>query len=484
MKDTENTASSFAAGPILYARGSDGERCVLTALVVTTQGREVPALLPDGGEPIEPRHAAALFGHDAWLYDFALPVGTDAGYSLAGERHPVVTDLTGDTRFAFVSCNGQENGDEDRDPEHRDVMWRRLRDEHQASPFSLLIHGGDQLYADEAVEVHPDSRRWSEAADDDRPKVPASEEMREALRRYFFFRYLAQMRQPAAAVLYAQVPSMMIWDDHDICDGWGSHPAPFQNSPVGQALFAAAREAFLLFQMGATADELPAIVGDRSGRSLASAAFFPGFGIALPDLRSERTPERVMGDTGWQAFENALDAMPDGARRFVISSVPTLGPRLSLVESLLDFYPKKQKYEDDLRDQWQSRGHRGEWRRWLAALERQSTEHGAAITVISGEIHLAARATMRFSNGEMLHQLVASGITHPEPPQAFAMGLALLSTLGDSPLEGRPIRIRALPGQRWRYTAERNYLVVERRGALWTAAWELERSGRTPALAI
>ena len=39
-----------------------------------------------------------------------------------------------------------------------------------------------------------------------------------------------------------------------------------------------------------------------------------------------------------------------------------------------------------------------------------------------------------------------------------------------------------LPGQRHRYIAQRNFLVLDRRKGAWQAAWDLEDSGRTPAL--
>ena len=55
---------------------------------------------------------------------------------------------------------------------------------------------------------------------------------------------------------------------------------------------------------------------------------------------------------------------------------------------------------------------------------------------------------------------------------------------GDAPLPGHPIRIRRIPGQAGRYAAERNYLVLERQGADWSASWELETSGRSAPLAL
>ncbi|RIX99748.1 alkaline phosphatase family protein [Aureimonas flava] len=481
---TENHEPALVAGPALYARGADAAGLRLGLVAVTREGAGPPRLEADGAEPVALSERARLFGHRVWGADFALPAGPDAGYRLDGRRFRVRSDLSGDVAVGFVSCNGQENGDETRSHEDRDVMWRRLAAEHRARPFALLLHGGDQLYADEAVQAHPETRRWAELPIDRKPEVAWGPEVEEAVRGYFFRRYLALMRQPAFAELAACVPSMMIWDDHDIFDGWGSHPAGLQESPVALGLFRAAREMFVLFQLGADPADLPATCRDRTGASFAQDARFPGFSVLLPDLRSERTPRRVMGEEGWAAFEAGLADAPDGDRRLVVSSVPALGPRLSLLEALLDLYPGQQQYEDDLRDQWQSRGHRAEWVRFLRALEAEAVDRGGPVTVVSGEIHLATRGEMRLSDGSAMHQLVASGITHPKPPAALGLGLGLLSRLGHSPLPGRPIRLKRLPGQGAVYTAERNYLVLRRRAGQWTAAWELEESGRTPELGL
>jgi hypothetical protein len=143
-----------------------------------------------------------------------------------------------------------------------------------------------------------------------------------------------------------------------------------------------------------------------------------------------------------------------------------------------------QKYEDDLRDQWQSRAHRDEWRRMLRLVRDLAQRDGHDITAISGEIHLATRAVMDLGAGLHLNQLVASGIAHRAPPQGWARFLGALSWLGEDPLPEHPIRVARLPGQRHRYLAERNYLILERGGGDWTARWDLEESGMTEPLSL
>jgi hypothetical protein len=163
--------------------------------------------------------------------------------------------------------------------------------------------------------------------------------------------------------------------------------------------------------------------------------------------------------------------------------VPALGPRLSWVEAAMHLTQRMEKYEDDLRDQWQSRAHREEWRDFLALLVEVHSRGATPVTVLSGEIHLATRGTLASAAGP-LHQLVASGITHPAPATAYARGLGLLARFGSSPLPGCPIRLHPLPGHRAIYIAERNYLVIRRRGGQWLAHWELEHGGATLPLAL
>lgn len=152
-----------------------------------------------------------------------------------------------------------------------------------------------------------------------------------------------------------------------------------------------------------------------------------------------------MGAGGW-AFMEAEHARSAPGQTFLISSVPLLGPRLSIFEAVMILLPMMQKYEDDLRDQWQSRAHRGEWRRVLRLVRDIAEQPDTDLTVLSGEIHLATRAEMRLSTGKALHQLVASGITHRAPPKTWARLLGAIAALGEDPLPEHPISIKRLPG--------------------------------------
>ena len=471
----------IVTGPILFLDDIEASGAQLSALFIATgRARPEPVKTVDGVHAAE---RLADYDHaTVWRARFHLPADRPSSYQWSGESYDVAGDLRGDMRIAYVSCNGEEIGDLEREGSERNAMWARLREDHRSAPFSLLLHGGDQVYADQVTEGHPLSEDWPEHIPKDPSRADLAD-LRHHLRERFLERYTGLYRAPEFAWIAARVPSLMQWDDHDICDGWGSLPRSKTYSPVGQTLFEVARESFLTFQHASADGDLPRRFHDPSGLHLGWSVRTAGLRILAPDMRSERTRRAIMGEGGW-AMMRAEAAAPVQGHTFLMSSVPLLGPRLSLLEALMVAVPKMQKYEDDLRDQWQSRAHRAEWCDMLRLVRDIALADGHDVTVLSGEIHLATRATMKLRTDHWLHQLVASGIAHRAPPKAWARFLGALAQLGESPLRGNPIRIRRIPGQASRYIAERNYLLLERHSDSWRARWVLEQSGTTPPLTL
>ena len=467
-------------GPLLYLHGLGQGRLQLAIVLIRPLDEASPSVTVEG-ETIAAQRLYQPPGLSVLRYQFSLPATTGGSYCVNEETFEVAGVPEGDLRLAYVSCNGQEEGDFDRSADERNPMWQRLAEQHAEEPYHLLLQGGDQLYADEMLEVHPVVQAWKDGEPVD-CNADVLEEIGELLRDFLFRAYRHLYRQPAPAWVMARVPSLCMWDDHDICDGWGSLNESKLDHPIGRAVFQAARELFLLFQAGCTDDSPPPIFLDRQMRTLTWAVNLPGLLLLAPDLRSERRPQRVMGPAGWKAIEEILKTTSQ-CRVLMLSSVPLLGPRLSLVEAIMRWLPGMQKYEDDLRDQWQSRAHREEWRRMLRTLLAIHERERCQVMVVSGEIHLATRATMATNRGS-LHQLIASGIAHPAPTPWYGRILGTLARLGEAPLKGHPIRLLPLPGRRGIYTSQRNYLVLERRAGRWAAWWELEDSGTTPPLEL
>jgi hypothetical protein len=448
---------------VLLFRGARDRRLALSALVGVAAGHEPPPL-EIAKRSVPPRHLAERRGRSLWRYDFFLRQDTDdrgSEYRIGRQSwrvHPPPGH--GALRLAFTACNGSEQGDAWESLEARNERWLHLATVHAERPFQLLLQGGDQLYADPIWHDVPGLSQWRRLPWWRRPQTPFPPALAEAVADDYFQRYWWLWTQPQLAPLLASVPSLMMWDDHDIFDGWGSWQPKWQQCPVFQGVWAAAREHFALFQLGARADDLPDGFADRRGGHFGWAYRIGDIGIVAPDLRSERTRERVLGEAGWRALRAALERMAGCRHVLLLSSMPLVTCDLRALERLLNLIPGHQNWEDDLVDQWPSRAHWAEWERLLRELVAFSDDSGTGVTSLSGEIHLGALGLIE-SRGTRIHQLTSSGIVHPPPP---AKAVRVLEWVGAWTTRLAPdltTRLLPLPGRGQRFLRARNWLELE-----------------------
>ena len=120
-------------------------------------------------------------------------------------------------KFVLLSCN---NPFESKKPkEEQFAMWERLlsiveKDQH----IKLIIQGGDQVYNDivEQIHLHPiDHARDSKMSL--APMPPNWEKVEKDIGE----NYCRFYGHPAYRRILARIPSVAMWDDHDITDGWG-----------------------------------------------------------------------------------------------------------------------------------------------------------------------------------------------------------------------------------------------------------------------
>jgi len=81
--------------------------------------------------------------------------------------------------------------------------------------------------------------------------------MKGSVEDFYFNLYCERWSQPEPARMLASIPTVMMWDDHDIFDGWGSYPEGVNKCDVYQGIFASARDNFRAFQMQLTDTEKP-----------------------------------------------------------------------------------------------------------------------------------------------------------------------------------------------------------------------------------
>ncbi|UEM05651.1 alkaline phosphatase family protein [Skermanella rosea] len=468
-------------GPVLHFRGVQGERWRVSALFVLTGAAEPPDMAVDGVMlPVPPRHVASLGQRHVWRWEFAVPRAADdtrVGYGFrGGDRwYMTVPGLSGMPRIAYTACNGTEDESVFSQQDlPRNARWGHLNAQHRVRPFHLLLHGGDQLYADAVWDDCPSLRKWGSLPPREQLSAPFTSAMSEEAENFYFDLYCRQWSQAEAAALLSTVPSVMMWDDHDIFDGWGSHPDDRRTCPVFQGVYEVARRSFALFQVGCAPDDPPDCVWGGELGTFTQGFRIGDLGIFAPDLRTERTQARVMSEATWEALPGWLDRF-DGCRHLLLmSSVPMVFANLHALEKLINFLPAQAAMEDDLRDQWRSYVHEEEYIRLVRLLGAVARDRDMRITVVSGEIHLGACGVIH-GPGFDLWQLTSSGIVHPAPSRMYANVLERLSRGTETIADGMTLEMVPFPETGRRYIRARNWLALhfDEEGRL-NAHWQVE----------
>lgn len=478
-------------GPILYFRGEQGDRWWLSALFVLDGDVEPDDLRVDGVTlPVPPRHLLMWRRRHVWRFDFAVPRGvkdTEVAYGFPDGPSWTMTvpGRLSHPRLAYVSCNGVEHESRlEALPAPRNALWADLLNRHRTERFHLLLQGGDQLYADAVWRDVPSLAEWKKRTDKARFAETFTPAMAEDAMAFYFDLYLKVWGQPETAAVLARIPSMMMWDDHDIFDGWGSHPDEEMQSQIWRGVYMAARRHFALFQLGAVAEALPECVWGAQRATFTQGFRLGEVGIFAPDLRSERTPKRVLSDRTWALLPEWLERFEGCRHLLVMSSVPLLFTDTGGVERVVQSIPTRIGIEDDLRDQWRSPAHAEEWRRLVELLAGFSRRTGCRITAVSGEIHAGGRGVLRGGGVEMW-QLIASGIVHPPPSPLTATALDWLARRKECPFEGYSFEMPPFAESGKRIIRQRNWLslIFDGKGQLH-ARWSAEGQPNRYAQAI
>jgi PhoD related phosphatase len=457
------TSMSLVLGPVLYFRGVRDRAWRLSALVAVAAGDQ-PAALETQVERVPPCRLAERRGRILWRYDFGLPLAQGEGerdYAIGPQSWRVrLPAVPGPLHLAYTACNGSEKGNTWDSAAARNERWLHLAARHAERPFHLLLQGGDQLYADPMWREVPALAEWRRRFWWQRRRAPFTAAMAEAVADDYFDRYCWFWSQPELAQVLATIPSLMMWDDHDIFDGWGSWSDSWLQCPTFRGIWQAAREHFALFQLGARPDELPEGFSDRSGGQFGWAYRIGALGILAPDLRTERSRRRVIGEAGWRALTAALASMADCRQVLLVSTMPIVNPHLAPLEHFFDLMPGHQTWQDDLVDQWPSAAHWAEWQDLLRHLLEFSARTGARVTSVSGEIHLGALGLVT-SGATEIYQLTSSGIVHPPPSESVVRVLEWIGARTTRPAPDITVRLLPLPGLGRRFLRARNWLELE-----------------------
>jgi phosphodiesterase/alkaline phosphatase D-like protein len=264
-----------------------------------------------------------------------------------------------------------------------------------------------------------------------------------------------------AAVL-ASCPSVMMWDDHEIYDGYGSHRT--DDTPQAQAMFAAAAQAFREFQVCHNPPRL-------GPHSYAYAFEVGDTAFMVTDGRTNRmaTRQTLLGDPQLQAMAHWLDALrARGPKRlFVLTGTPVLYAHLVAFLHLTRVVGWESALTENVRDAWLAPHNQAECRRFLDLLFTFCRHAPATdVVLLSGDVHVSAlgllRSTRRGEEPLQIRQIVSSGIGSL-PPSRLASLVFHLASLHSVGLPGSPFRgaLQRFPQRAWHLLARRNFAIIE-----------------------
>lgn len=301
-------------------------------------------------------------------------------------------------RVALLSCNGIY---EFKDKARRFDMWRRLRREIEAGSVDVVVHAGDQVYADEVV------KRYASAARTTKDGEALLRKLTEEYRRLYVERFWTM---PDVAAVLNSRPNIMTWDDHDIDEGWGSNPS--DGRPWRRLFFRAATQAFSEFQAS--------IAPPRIDPGSFACGFTHGeIAFLLLDGRSHRlySQGRVLGDAQSEAARSWLAALPASTRRvYLVLGIPPIHAKLATAAAILRWTPFSEPYAADLRDGWMSKGNRRECEKLMWLLVDFCRSHPRTdVTILSGDVHVGNIGQLHHFQTGIMWQVTSSGIGSPAP---------------------------------------------------------------------
>ena len=491
--------TSLLLGPLLgYEHGNCYTVCLLAdvglvaaPILELSAGVQVPFAAVDTTATGRFWRAEAILppGPAAQAVTYHITLGEERLTDRAGRSEwTFYIPATGESaRLAYAACNGFSSQTLAVETEHPFVLWERLRQEHAAAPFSLLLMGGDQLYADSVLGLNG-VKEWTEKSHTAMLAYRPSAQLLARLDRFYDELYCERWSQPDTALMLASVPSVMMWDDHDIIDGWGSHNDIPQGTPLYRAIYRAARKHFQLYQLRSAANRSlldPAQLTPTTGH-YTLAFTFADFRFLVMDHRSERTLTCVMSDAHHRAVKTWLAAVPTPiagdpppAPVLALSAIPVVYRSFAALEATMEFTPWTEEATDDVRDHWMAAQHRGERIRLLKNLFACP----APVWLLSGDVHVGALGAIHdAASGKSIYQVISTGIVHPPPTALEWAGLRVLTNDDPETIPGTGLSTEMLtPNNGPRYLRDRNFATLQRdaKGKLWVR-WICEHPGKLP----
>ncbi|QLL30245.1 hypothetical protein HG536_0A00620 [Torulaspora globosa] len=435
-------------------------------------------------------------------YDVEIPLA-DAEqmvkYKLDGEWRPhfrfFIPSKTANFNMISYSCNGFSLSV---DTTHFEgSLWFDILNKHAKIHYNVMLGGGDQIYSD-SIKIYCEKvKQWTQTTNPVKKfSTVVDDEFRRQLNEFYLTEYLewygyghwkgstpkSKCTQKCFPIAMASIPSINIWDDHDIIDGFGSYSHTFMKTDAFSSIGKAAYKYYMLFQHHVSVTERKAyledpmwIIGPNSSpyiREPSHSIFTrvgPNIGLLGLDCRTERKLKEIVSEATYDVVFEKLVAEANNAKMdhlFVMLGVPIAYPRLVLLEwlfsssllapvralakrgilgsGLINEFNGDIELLDDLNDHWCARHHKKERNGLVARLQDYGAKYGIRITILSGDVHLASIGrfmTKRhrrhiFSNSEQAERESAKVANEPENDMRLMFNVISSAVVNTPPPNG------------------------------------------------
>ena len=313
---------------------------------------------------------------------------------------------------AAVSCNfPSRNGEND--------MWGDLRDRFVVpNDVDLLLHVGDQVYGDSVFDKAMSIIRLNN------PKGKKAQD--EAISELYRGLYRKNWTEPTIRSVLANVSNLMIWDDHEIRDDWGSRADDSNPEKPAYRIGSLARDVYREYQRQLWDDAFSSSAPTSSDEQHFHS--WGKIGILFVDQRGGRSfgKDNVRPYLGTRQWNDIVKQLTGGELSkvralIVVTSVPLVYLSSSMTD-LGDFLV------NDLLDHWSHPKYTKEQIEMIRALRdwKDADDGQRELLVVGGDVHVGANTDIKHNNKTIFRQLITSPITNHPPKTFLFIGLKSL----------------------------------------------------------
>lgn len=191
-------------------------------------------------------------------------------------------------KFAMISANDISN----------------INNKHLKEPYSLLLMDGEHINVEELWTNVIELFIWSKLNNNEKTKVKTSKKLANKISDFYENQYLKKWNEKEMALALSSIPTLMMWDDHDIFEGYDKYSKEIANCDIYKCIFKTARKYFEIFQLRTIKNET-LLTKDRTHFSYAFK-FRNQYILAL-DKFSQRTSYQTMGKEQLRMINSYVD---------------------------------------------------------------------------------------------------------------------------------------------------------------------------------